>query len=72
MSRARGARRPDGPLSAVRRGCSVWVMMLMYVTVGAKWSTDKIQFHGYSVIRFSTGGRGQPLLSQPETPASVA
>src|SRR5580704_17052272 len=55
MSRARGARRPDGPRSAVRRGCSVWVMMLMYVTVGAKWSTDKIQFHGYSVIRFRTG-----------------
>ena len=55
MSRARGARRPDGPLSAVRPGCPVWVMMLMYVTVGAKWSTDKIQFHGYSVIRFGTG-----------------
>src|SRR6266487_6460424 len=30
----------------------------MYVTVGAKWSTDKIQFDGYSVVRFGAGAAG--------------
>ncbi len=56
MSRARGTRRSDWPPWAVRPGGPVGVMVLMYVTVGAKWSTDKGQFHGYSVIRFGTGG----------------
>ena len=51
MSRARGAGQPDCPLGAVRPGCPVWGMVLMYVTVGAKWDTAKVQFHGYSVIR---------------------
>ena len=41
MSRARYAGRPDCPLCAVRPGCLVWVMVLMYVTVGAKWGADK-------------------------------
>jgi hypothetical protein len=37
----------------------------MYVTVSAKWSTGKVQFDGYSVIRFDRClllklNRGQP------------
>jgi len=51
MSRVRGAGQPDCPRRAVRPGCLVWVMVLMYVTVGAKWDTAKVQFHAYSVIR---------------------
>src|SRR5215470_16738338 len=52
MSRARGAGRPDCLLCP---GCRVWVIVLIYVTVGAKWSTDKVQFDGYSVVRFGAG-----------------
>src|SRR5215831_15022281 len=52
MSRARGA----GPsVCWLGPGCRVWVIVLMYVTVRAKWSTDKVQFDGYSVVRFGTG-----------------
>src|SRR5215470_2900667 len=52
MSRARGAGRPDCLLCP---GCRAWVIVLIYVTVGAKWSTDKVQFDGYSVVRFGAG-----------------
>ena len=31
----------------------VWVMVLMYLTVGAKWSTGKVQLHGYLVIQLA-------------------
>ena len=34
-------------------GCPVWGVVLMYVTVGAKWDSAKVQFHGYSVIRLA-------------------
>jgi hypothetical protein len=27
----------------VRLGLTVWVIVLMYLTVGAKWSTGKVQ-----------------------------
>ena len=57
MSRAGCAGRPDCLLCAVRPGRSVWVMLLMYVTVCGKWSTGKVQFPGYSVIRFGTDAR---------------
>jgi len=43
-------------------GCRAWVIVLMYVTVGAKWSTDKVQFHGYSVVR---SGAGAPAPARP-------
>jgi hypothetical protein len=28
-------------------------MVLMYLTVGAKWSTDKVQLHGDLVIQLT-------------------
>src|SRR5262245_42015661 len=31
------------------------VKVLMSATVWAKWSTDKVQFHGDSVVRFEPG-----------------
>ena len=34
-----------------RPGFRVWVTVLMYLTVGAKWSTSKVQLHGCLVIQ---------------------
>src|SRR5262252_9998340 len=68
MSRARGAERP---LSTVGLGCLVCVIVLIYVTVGAKWSTDKVQFHGYSVVRFGTGA-APPARPRARPAAPVA
>ena len=34
-------------------GLTVWVIVLMYLTVGAKWSTGKVQLHGYLVTQLA-------------------
>src|SRR5215831_9854568 len=68
MSRARGAERPDCLLCP---GCRAWVMVLIYVTVGAKWSTDKVQFDGYSVVRFGAGAAA-PARPRARPAAPVA
>src|SRR5207342_573428 len=52
-------------------GCRVWVIVLMYVTVGAKWSTGKVQFHGYSVVRCGTGAAA-PARPRARPAAPVA
>ena len=38
---------------AARPWSRVWVMVLMYLTVGVKWSTDKVQLNGYLVIQLA-------------------
>src|ERR1700685_4000354 len=48
MIRARGVPSPALPDSAC-------VEVLMLVTVEPKWSTDKVQYHGDSVVRFGSG-----------------
>src|SRR5215469_18342318 len=68
MSRARGA---GQPVCWLGPGCRVWVIVRMYVTVWAKWNTDKVQFHGYSVVRFGAGAAA-PARPRARPAAPVA
>src|SRR5215469_15959637 len=47
--------RPRGAAAPVSRPGSRCVMVLMLMTVCAKWNTGKVQFYDYSVVRFGSG-----------------
>src|SRR5215471_14350607 len=47
----------------------VCVKVLMSATVRAKWSTDKVQFHGDSVVRF---GPGPTAVARPRPRRAAA